>query len=510
MNQFIAFILPLATAMVGMRLGQWILGKKFAEEYGSGFRFAFGLGMGMLVFSQAVLLSALAGLNVFALLAWVALVWGIVEMVLRTRKAPAVLKSFKFQTGHYWLLLLLPLFYSWWVFGRLSTLEGTLEFDANAFWVFKAKILFLAQGKALMDAIHQPNLGYTHMDYPMLVPCLYTLGYGSAGQVDEFINKVWPFWMMVALSLGILSFARVWRQPRVLPIAVVTLIGFLPATLQFIRNEGGTIPMVFYTSLATMLIINALRGENELAPAAVILALTGCFSTKFEGVVFAAICSAALLPFCFRRGWLKNKTVWKSAVVAVLCVLPYVIFRLSKPISHPEDAWLHLGTMPGSHGLLHRFSQIWFLNVFARFFDAKFFSWQDVNDRLQFTGHWGGLGSLANEQLSILPWLLMALIVITLIFKSRERLTVGVFSGIIIVIFSILSFVIACLRVDDLPGGIDFTIGVVGRYFYPLFVAWFLAIVALWLPDKSTMATADGEAKANPAGPLVPKQKRQR
>ena len=159
---------------------------------------------------------------------------------------------------------------------------------------------------------------------------------------------------------------------------------------------------------------------------------------------------------------------------------------------------------------MHRFSQIWFLNVFARFFDAKFFSWQDVNDRLQFTGHWGGLGSLANEQLSILPWLLMALIVITLIFKSRERLTVGVFSGIIIVILSILSFVIACLRVDDLPGGIDFTIGVVGRYFYPLFVAWFLAIVALWLPDKSTMATADGEAKANPAGPLVPKQKRQR
>src|SRR5215469_5595220 len=237
MNQFLAFILPLTTAMAGMRLGQWILGKKFAEEYGSGFRFAFGLGLGMLVFSQAVLLSALAGLDVFALMAWVALIWGVVEIVLRIRKAPAVLKSFKFQAGHLWLLLLLPLFYSWWVFGRLSTLEGTLEFDANAFWVFKAKILYLAQGKALMDVIHQPNLGYAHMDYPMLVPCLYTLGYGSAGQVDEFLNKVWPFWMMVALSMGILSFARVWRQPGVLPIAVVTLIGFLPATLQFIRNE---------------------------------------------------------------------------------------------------------------------------------------------------------------------------------------------------------------------------------------------------------------------------------
>jgi hypothetical protein len=510
MNGFIAFILPLATALAGMRLGRWILGKKFEEEFGLGFQFAFGLGMGMLVFSQAVLLCVLAGLNAFALLAWVSLLWGTAELVLRAMKAPAVMKSFTFQPGHWWLLLLLPLFYSWWVFGRLSTLEGTLEFDANAFWVFKAKILYLAQGKALMDVIHQPNLGYTHMDYPMLVPCLYTLGYGAAGQVDEFINKVWPFWMMVALSLGVLSFARVWKQPRVLPIAAVTLIGFLPATLQFIRNEGGTIPMVFYTGLATILIVNALRGENELSPAAVILALTGCFSTKFEGVVFSAICSAALLPFCFQRGWLKNKTVWKTAAVAVLCVLPYVLFRLAKPIPHPEDAWLHLGMAPASHGLLHRFAQIWFLNFFARFFSATFFSWQAVNDHLQFTGHWGGFGSVANEQLSVLPWLLMALIIITLIFKSRERVTAGVFSGIIIIIFSILSFVIACLRVDDLPGGIDFTIGVVGRYYYPFFVAWFLAIVALWLPDKNVLQTVDDQTKTKPVRPLVPKQKRQR
>lgn len=508
MSGFLSFILPLTTAMVGMRLGRWILGKKFEEEFGTGLRFAFGLGMGMLVFSQAVLLCAVAGINAFALLAWMALVWGVVEIILRAMKAPPVLKSFKFQPGHLWLLLLLPLFYSWWVFGRLSTLEGTLEFDANAFWVFKAKILYLTQGKALMSVIHEPNLGYAHMDYPMLVPCLYTLGYGGAGQVDEFINKVWPFWMMVALSIGILSFARVWRQPRVLPIAAVMLIGFLPATLEFIRNEGGTIPMVFYTGLATMFIINALRGENEVSPAAAILVLTGCFSTKFEGVVFSAICSAALLPFCIQRGWLKNKTVWKSAAVAVLCVLPYIIFRLAKPISHPEDGWLHLGTAPGSHGLLHRFEQIWFLNVFARFFDAKFFSWQAVNDHLQFTGHWSGLGSLANEQLSILPWLVIALLIITLIFKSRERLTVGVFSGIVIVIFSILSFVIACLRVDDLPGGIDFTIGVVGRYYYPFFVAWFLAIVAIWLPDRNAWPLAD-KSKTKPVSPLAPKQKRQ-
>src|ERR1700722_15689542 len=268
MKELIAFILPPATALAGMRLGQWILGQKFEAQYGFGFRFAFGLALGMLVFSQAVLLTALAGFYAAFPLAWLAILWGGVEIALLAVKFPATWKTIKFQPGHLLLLLLLPLLYSWWVFGRLSTLEGTLEFDANAFWVFKAKILFYEQGQNLIHVLRQSNLGYAHMDYPLLVPCLYTLDYGAVRGVDEFVNKVWPFWMMVALCIGTLSFARTWQIPRLLPIAVVTLIAFLPASLEFIRNEGGTIPMVFYLGLSALLIVDSIYKESELAPSA--------------------------------------------------------------------------------------------------------------------------------------------------------------------------------------------------------------------------------------------------
>jgi len=509
MSELIAFILPPATALAGMRVAQWLLGGKIETLFGFGFRFAFGLSVGMLVFSQAALLGALAGFNAASLLAHLILFWGGVELVLLALKFPAARRLIKFQPGHLWLLLLLPLLYSWWVFGRLSTLEGTLEFDANAFWVFKSKILFLEQGKNLIDVLHQSDLGYAHMDYPMLVPCLYLLNYGAVGQVDEFVNKVWPFWMMVALCAAILSCARLWRNPRPLPIAVVTLIAFLPASLEFIRNEGGTIPMVFGTCLAALLIVSTLYQENELAPAALILALTGCFSTKFEGAVFAAVCCCLLLPFCLRHGWLKNPALWKSAAAAAISQVPYFIYRQCKPVLHFQSGWLHAG-MSAPHAVLHRFPQVWFMEVFARFFSADFFHWQTAGESLQWAGHWTGLSSLLNEKLSLLPWLLLALLIISILYKSKGRMAIAVLSGVVILVFSFLSLVVSCLYYDNLPDSIGFACDTVGRYYYPFFTAWFLGTAAVWFMDEKSQAQpAPAPEQKSPS--LAPqKQKRRR
>lgn len=416
---FIAFILPPATAMAGTRLNRWILGEKFEAEFGFGFRFAFGLAVGMLVFTQAFLLSAIVGVSGATFLAWLAIIWGGIETVLLAIKFPIIWKPLKFQGAHLWLLLLVPLLYSWWVFGRLSTLEGTLEFDANAFWVFKSKIFFLEQGRDLFNVLHQSNLSYAHLSYPMLVPSLYSLTYGAVGGVDEFANKAWPFWMMVAICMAVLSLARIWKNPHPLPIAVVTLIAFLPASLQFIRNEGGTIPMVFCVAMTSLLIVRAIASESEAIFPAIPLAFAVCFSIKLEGVVFAVFSCLALIPFGLKRGWFKNKVLWRSAVIAAACLIPYVLYRLTKPTTHPEDAWLHAGMAAGPHSLLHRFGQMWFLNVFARFFSPDFFQWQAVDDHLQWTGHWGGWNSFANAQLSILPGFCWSCLLFPLFFDLK-------------------------------------------------------------------------------------------
>ena len=512
MTGWSAFLLPPATALAGMRLARLVLGQKFEAGFGLGLRFAIGLAVGMLAFSQTALLGALAGINLAAGLAWLAIIWGAVEAVLLMLKAAAGLKPFKVQPAHLWLLLLLPVIYSWWVFGRLSTLEGTLEFDANAFWVFKAKILYLEQGKNLLTVLHQSNLAYAHLDYPMLVPCLYVLDYGVAGGVDEFVNKVWPFWMVMALCLGILSLGKVWRRPHPLPVVTVVAFCFLPASLQFIRNEGGTIPMVFFVSLTTLLLLKAISLRDESYLAAGILTLAGCAATKFEGVVFAAVWAGVLLAFCWRRGWVTRTLLWKNILAAGICLLPYVWFRLEKPLLHPESGWWHSGIAAPAL-TLHRFPQAWFLNVFGRFFNSDFFHWHSVNgNHLQWAGSWTGPGSLVNEQLTVLPWLLLILLVLAL-WKGRARLAVGTLTVVMLGVFTVLSFVIACLpnMQSNLSNVIDFSTGnQVGRYFYPFFAAWFLAIAAAWF-DGNPQPSASGSlpkplrANATPGRPMPSK-----
>lgn len=489
---FVAFILPVATALAGMRLSRWILGEKFQSQFGFGFRFAFGLGVGMLIFTQAILLCALAGFNAAPPLAWGALIWGGIEAVLQAMKFPVAWKSLKFQPSHLWLLLLLPVLYSWWVFGGLSTLEGTLEYDANAFWVFKSKIFYLEQGKDLINFLRQSNLAYMHMDYPLLVPSLYTFGYGAVGGVDEFVNKVWPFWMMVALCFGILSFARVLKNPQPLPIIIVILISFLPATMQFIRNEGGTIPMVFCVGITTLLLIGCICTEDDIFPPAILLAFALCFQTKLEGAIFAAFCFLALVSFGLRRGWLKNRNVWTSAAVAATTVIPYALYRLTKPIAHPESHWTHtIVSEPGS--VVRHFPQAVFLNFFARFFSPQFFQWTSSNDEhLQWTGHWTGLSSLLNPELSVLPWLLLIFIVLSLIFKPRARMAIGLLSAVILAVVAFLSFVVVCLPHWDMSQFINQACNISGRHFYPFFTAWFLGVACLWFVN-------DGKRPPQPA-----------
>ncbi len=501
MKELIAFILPPATAFAGMRISRLVLGRKFEENFGLGLRFALGLAVGMVVFTQSVLLTALAGINASGWLAWTALVWGVIEAGLLLPGLLGGVSRIKFQAGHLWLLLLLPVLYSWWIFGRLCTLEGTLEFDANAFWVFKSKIFYLEQGKDLLGVLHQPLLASAHMDYPTLVSGLYTLDYGAVGGVNEFINKVWPLWMVIALCLAVLSLARVWQRPQPLPVLVVVLVCFLPASLQFIRQEGGTIPMVFCTGLTALLMMRAIICADEIALAAGVLVLATCATTKLEGIIHAALWGGFVLIFCWRRGWLKSRLVWKAILVAAVCLVPYFCLRLAKPVLHPESTWIHDGlASPGS--AVHRLPQTFFLNTGRQFFSPDFFNWETADkNHLKFAGQWNGVRSLFNPHLSVLPWLMLLLGAFTFWKKAGQRLALGTLGVILLVQFMILSFAIACLAwvQADVANAIAYAgVDTAGRYYYPFFLAGFLGLMAVWIVDRPPLAGADKISPANP------------
>lgn len=492
MNEWLAFLLPPATAFVGARLNALVFGKEFEARFGAGLKFTLGLAVGMLVFSQAALFCALAGISAFRFLAWLALLGGAAELAFQFPKWFAGIKHFNWRPSHGWLLLLIPVIWWWWVFGRLSPLEGTLEFDANQFWVFKAKIIYLKHGSELVSWFRNLELTYMHWDYPLLVPCLYTLDYGIAGSVNEFLNKVWPFWMIAALCIAVLSLSDVWKNPRPLPIFAVIILCFLPATLRFARQEGGTVPMVFYTSVAVLMLMQALANADKVALIGAIPVLAGCAATKFEGVIFDLFWIPPVLWLCWKHKWLKTSTIWKAVALGVICLLPYAWFRALKPTHHPESEWLQTG-LASPHTVAHRLIQVLFLNVTCRFFQKDFYHWSAGADGgLHWDGHWAGLHSLVNDELSMLPWLLVLLGIFSMIWRPRHRLPVCVLAGVVFLAFAFLSFVISCLSYvqADVTKGIGFASDVGGRYCYPYLMAAFVGIVSLWNPTSARAASA--------------------
>ena len=495
MKELVAFLLPPATALAGARINRLILGKPFDEKFGFGLRFGLGLGVGMLFFSQTLLLAALAGINLSVFFAWTILLWGAAEAVLLLPKLYVSLKHVSFQRAHLWLLALLPVLYLAWAIGPASVLEGTQEFDANAFWLLRARMLYFEHGREFLTLIRASNLASAHMDYPLLVPCLYTLSYGAVGGADEYVIKAWPFWMLAALCFAILSLGRVWRQPHPAPILLVVFLCFLPASMQFVLQEGATLPMVFGTSMAALLLVTGLALGDEMTVAAGVLALAVCATIKFEGIIYVGLWGAVLLFFCRRRGWWKSRVLWKAGIVAAAFQVPYFCYRLAKPVLHPASGWMHDGAA-APRAVLRRLPQTFFLNMGYRFFDLGFFSWKTPdNDHLQFAGHWQGLSGFASPELSVLPWILLLLVTLSFWKKPLYRLVLGAFMAVILGEFAMLALVITCLPImqTNLSVVIEFACDIVGRYYYPFFAACFLGTMALWfldgrnLPDSATL-----------------------
>jgi hypothetical protein len=146
--------------------------------------------------------------------------------------------------------------------------------------------------------------------------------------------------------------------------------------------------------------------------------------------------------------------------------------------------------------------ETWFLNLVGRFFNQDFFRWQSPDgERLQWAGQWLGSSSFANQQLSVLPWILVPLLVLAF-WRGRFRVALAWLLAIDLALFSMLSLVIACLprMQKNLQTVIEFsTTGQVGRYFCPFFIALFLATIATWFDEASpgaSTAHAPPEAKA--------------
>lgn len=502
MRELLAFCLPPLMALTGVRLNEWLFRQHKLLPDEPGLRFALGLATSTLFYSQILLLAVVVGIDAARPLAWAAVVWGTVEVLIRGRDIATKRRWWRPRRVRLPYLLLLPVAVALALMACLSVLDGILEFDGIAFWVFKAKVMFLKQGAAFREVHHDPTLAYAHWDYPLLVPGLYTLGHGLAGQVHDFTYKVWPFWMLTALLAAVLSTAGFFKRPSVLPAATATVMVFLPGNFYFARMEGGTMPMIFIVSTTALMLMRLFTyqaGAHQLGMT--ILLLAGCAATKFEGMIFAALTAAALIVIISRRKCWSERTLWTGVWASAAALLPYLVFRLTEPVAHPESTWLAQG-LAAWPNVIARFPKVWLLCVANRFFrtDGLRISYSTDGEAT-----WSGInvtpGAPLDEELDLLGWILIALTIITWWKRPGYRLGVATLLAVELLTLATLALAITCLeRMQfDWRAVAEFGQVMVGRYYLPFFVAWLVGFIIPWLlPARSNLAT-DGSTVVKPA-----------
>jgi hypothetical protein len=178
--------------------------------------------------------------------------------------------------------------------------------------------------------------------------------------------------------------------------------------------------------------------------------------------------------------------LWKAVPFAALALVPYAWFRISKPIPHPESGWWK-SFIAAPPTALHRLPQVWFLSVFSRFFNADFFKWTaGDHSNLVWAGTTSGWTTFLNADLTVLPWLVLALLVLAS-FKRTNRMAISAQAMACFGFCTVLSLVISSLpRMEaSLTEAIAFSTDVVGRYYFPMFMAWFLGLASLWFAEPS-------------------------
>jgi hypothetical protein len=300
---------------------------------------------------------------------------------------------------------------SWCLF-RLAGVECLTEFDAVAIWIFKAKLLHHYVGAELLAWFQKPGLAYAHLDYPLLVSLLHSFTYGALGHENELVIRFWNQWMLLLLAWASLGAARFPDRRPWLIASAVTAMYLIPMVLEHSRAEGSATPMLFYTCLAsiqiTLGLLDGQAGRLRLG----LLLLMAAAMVKFDGMLLLVLwCAVLALDAKGRALLLAPRRLGWPVLAGAVAWLPYLVFRWSGPVPHPESAWLReLAADPA--GVLRWLPTTWKALVYRRLLSPELASWTSPDGQtVVWNGRWTGWASWIEPATLGLPWLCLLLLV---------------------------------------------------------------------------------------------------
>lgn len=204
---------------------------------------------------------------------------------------------------------------------RAWAVEPLGGWDGWAIWNMRARFIVRA-GPEWIESLRQTPLGWSHLDYPLLVPA-------SVARAWSWIGAEAPAaaglvgWSLAAASVALLigTAARL-RGATVAWLGGVTLAG-TPFFVTFAANAHADVPLGFFV-LATV----ALLALDEKGPVALAGAMAGLAAwTKNEGLLFAVVATGSWIVGCWRRSaWGEARGFLAGLAVAMA---PLVYFKIA-------------------------------------------------------------------------------------------------------------------------------------------------------------------------------------
>jgi len=491
----LAFLLPLAVAITGSRVVRWLY-RDLQGVLSTGELLAGGLAVGAFFLTQLTLGLRLAGARWEWALTAVIMVWAVGEMALWLRRRRGSRPQLKAQ--HLWWLLLVPAGLILWGQFRLAGLVGIQEFDAVAFWAFKAKILHDWAGKEMWTWFKNPALAYAHLDYPLLVPLLHALTYGALGHVNEFVTKFWNQWMLLLLAWAVLGAGRFPGKRPWLAGSVATAIILLPMTREWALTEGGTMPMLFYAVLSSLQLTIGMVEKQSGRLRLGLLLLLAIVMVKFEGVILLGLWGVMLLLDRDSRAALwPPRRIGLAGALGLAAWLPYAVFRLHGPVPHPQSGWVGLLLKhPGT--VLHIWPMTWVSMLSKQFFNNEFVFWRALdNQHAVWQGHLTGWSSLVDQWTQGAGWVCLLLLVVAWCQGGRlQGAALRLF-----LMFLVFATMVSVVWSTVQPSSMNYTLAldgsvsaIGGRYLFPVLMAWFVTSVILLLrAPPGELAELDGK-----------------
>ena len=497
-----ALMLPLLTALSGIWLLRLLFYPMFCGQMPIAEQMACGLGLGMMAVAALTLGVKLCGFHgrgwVLALTAA-----GALAELWHDRKAfgNGVSGGFRKMFSDPGAVVILAVgMVVFLILFRLAALQGIVEFDAVAIWLFKAKILYLSTGNEIVGWFSNPRLAFAHLDYPTLVPSLHAATYDSIGHVDEFVTKFWPTWMLLFLLMALASLSRGKTARFHAPLFFLLGVLLLPFTQAYVQMEGGTLPMIFFTVMGFVQCAIGLVEKDRARLGLGLTLMLGAAMSKFEGMIFLALTGGWILLLPNARPLLKpSPQVWRTLAFCFLVTLPFICLRAQIPVLHPESGWA--GYALAHTGITLSSAPKILLIMLARLFIAPAFAkWSAEDGQLHWTGQWEGLSSLYNHLTLGLAWVCLLMTIMLWIAAPTRRpiilWTLAVCVSAMIALSVVFASFVSGSGLNDVISARTAD-NESERYLFPMLLAWVSTMVILFFGDFSPSASA-------PNGQTVP------